>query len=446
MPVRTKFSSDVSIFRRVVYTLVRTMLFLLFCKLPYRQIRRINKPNLDGPVLWASSHSNFFCDVVVASYEAPRPAKYLAKKTLFRFPLKGFLDFCGALPIVRPEDLSRSNPEQRGTQNRETFKAAIEALRDSWPVTIFPEGMSIVSPGLTLPLKAGVAKLAFAAEEASDFTLGLRIIPVGLEYGSRVRIGSGLTIRYGEPIYIKKYEELYKKNHEEAVRAVLADLTAQMIQSFPHFQNEETLMLGKKLVVTGLMNSKHAAAQLFLQNKNLQFETILKEQFRLFEEKSKEFSVPLAAWGRYQEWKHFAKDKKILTIIWSILGIPFSLWHLAHNIIPEYFLRTLMDFWATDETEETTVRFVTASIFLLPIYMLEFLAWQLWIFPRSEAYGVSGFLVYISFSIFVWYLMAPWGEKLKLLFAQTFFWKRAVTINALESEYKKLQLFLSSGV
>ena len=157
------------------------------------------RSDLQGPYLWASTHSNFMCDAIPAGAEGPCPPKFLGKSTLFRFPIKTFIEFCGTLPVARAIDTSSTNLDKtaRNAQNRATFQAAIQALEAGWPVAIFPEGVSLPNPGLTLPLKPGVAKLALSAEESNHFKLGLRIIPVGLEYGSRVRVGSGLWIQIG---------------------------------------------------------------------------------------------------------------------------------------------------------------------------------------------------------------------------------------------------------
>ncbi len=308
-------------------------------------------------------------------------------------------------------------------QNRSTFKAAIAAMKQGWPVAIFPEGTSIVSPGLVLPLKPGVAKLAFSAEEENDFKLGVRIIPVGLEYGSRVKVASGLTIRYGNPILISKYKELYLKDEDLAFKEVMAELTREMISLFPHFKDEKTLALGKKIVALGLAPSKHAIAQLFLRKENDEsFWLGLAEKMRSFDEAAKDKGIPVPAWGLRKKWKDIGSSGRRVRGFLIFLGIPLEAFDLANNSVPELCLQSLVEFVAVDETEKMTIRFMASPVVLGLAYAAQFLFLKYVVFENVMAeMGFGHFLLYVSASFVTWYLAVHWRRQLKRLGSLLFF-------------------------
>jgi 1-acyl-sn-glycerol-3-phosphate acyltransferase len=423
---RTQLPPVASRMQKIFYPFLRNAFFFFFTYLPYAPIRRVNKPDLHGPLIWASTHSNFLCDVIPAAFEGPSPTKFLGKSTLFRFPVGNFLSFCGALPLMRAEDHANASKEARALQNRSTFAAAIAALKQGWAVAIYPEGTSIVAPGIVLPLKPGVAKLALAAEEENDFKLGLRIIPVGLEYGSRLRVGSGLVIRYGRPIFVTEFQEKYLEDRDAGVRALMDELTVELIRSFPHFRDEKTQTLGRKLVALGICRYKHEAAQLFLKyEKDKDFWEGLETRMRAFEEASKGHSVPVPAWGYRRAWKELGPARRRSRVALLILGAPMAIVDFVNNTLPEIGLRSVVDFAAVDDTEKMSLRFIFSPVVLSVLYGLQFLFLKKMVFPELMAgAGLLAWIAYSLTSFVIWHIAIHWWRQCKRL-GSLFFFKRA---------------------
>jgi 1-acyl-sn-glycerol-3-phosphate acyltransferase len=443
---KTRLPADATLAQRLTYPFIRNFFYFVFTYLAYAPVRRTNKPSLEGPFLWASTHSNFLCDVIPAGFEAPVTPKFLGKSTLFKFPIKSFVQYCGGLPLARSMDTGETKltKEQRAAQNRTTFQAAIEALRKGWPVAIYPEGVSLANPGLTLPLKPGVAKLAFSAEEANGFSLGLRIIPVGLEYGSRTKVGSGLWIRYGKPFVVAEYRAAYEADEEQAVRKLMEDLTREMISISPHFESEGTLALGKKLVTIGLYRSKWDAAQIFYrQRSNQEFWKGLEHRLRAFDEACKDHRIPVPAWGYRQVWKQLGARRRVLRGVYLLLGFPFFLVDLPNNSLPEFFLATLTDFIATDETERMSVRFIISPVVLAVVFTAQYWVLQKFVFPASWS-GAGACIAYIAASCSLWYFSVHWRRQFKRL-ASLFFFGRAGVDGRSESvaRYRELRQYLA---
>lgn len=430
--------------QRLVYPVARDFFFFLFAYLAYAPIRRVNKPTLDGPVLWASSHSNFLCDAIPPSYEAPIPAKFLAKSTLFVFPLKRIIEFCGALPLARAQDVPGESAQRRRAQNLATFEAAIGALREGWPVAIYPEGTSIVNPGLLLPLKTGAARLAISAEEENGFRLGLRIIPVGLEYGNRTKVGSGLWIRYGQPLVVSEYRELHDRDPEAAVEKLTADLTREMVSVFPHFLDHGREVLGKKLVTIGIFRNKWEVAQLFLhEHSNDAFWEGLARRMRAFDEACKSRRVPLPAWGYRRVWKQLGPGKRPWRLLYLLMGFPLFLLDLPNSALPEFFLTTVTELFAADETERMSVRFLLSPSLAL-VLGAQFWVLGRWVFP--ELLGGWGWPAYVAYgftSCWIWYFAVHWRRQYKRM-ASLFFFKRAGLTKKSEAvaRYRDLRQYL----
>lgn len=443
MFLRTKLPSSATISQRLYFFFARDFFYFFFEYIPYAPIRRINKPDLSGPYIWACSHSNFMCDGVPAGTEGPVPTKFLVKSTLFIFPIKGILEITGALPLARAADFKEKDKSLRASQNRSTFKVAIQALQKGWPIAIYPEGVSNESPGLTLPLKPGAAKLALLAEEENDFKLGLRIIPVGLEYGSRTKVGSGLNIRYGNPIQVRKYRAQYEKDQDQAVRALMDELTEEMIGCFPHFRDETKLLLGKKLVALGICRTKFDAAQLFLRKLgDTKFWDELGEKLHSLEEESKELGIPIPAWGHRHAWRQLGPMRRPGRMLYIFLGAPLFFLDLFNNTLPEFFLSSVAEFLSADETERMSFRFYLAPFVLALVLGLQFLFLKRE-FPQFAAAGFGTYVLYYVGSTLLWYFAVHWRRQCKRWASQFFFWWAGVNSRSkAEACYQELRKYL----
>jgi glycerol-3-phosphate O-acyltransferase/dihydroxyacetone phosphate acyltransferase len=84
-------------------------------------------------------------------------------------------------------------------EQSEVYEKVIGKLAEEGAIGIFPEGGSHDRTDL-LPLKAGVALIAYSALEKDG--LVIPIVPVGLNYFHRHKIRGRVTVEYGRPIFI----------------------------------------------------------------------------------------------------------------------------------------------------------------------------------------------------------------------------------------------------
>ena len=166
----------------------------------------------DGAVLFVLNHPNSLLDPAALMLAAPRPVHFAAKGPLFRTPVLGsILRRIGAVPIDRPEDAGSAV-----RRNLTAFGKMVEILRGGGACAIFPEGLSHLDPELKA-VKSGPARIALEAEDAAGWTLGLRVVPVGLTFHPRQVFRGDVVVRVGEPFRV---DDLKDENRHRAIRAV----------------------------------------------------------------------------------------------------------------------------------------------------------------------------------------------------------------------------------
>jgi glycerol-3-phosphate O-acyltransferase / dihydroxyacetone phosphate acyltransferase len=147
----------------------------------FKRIELYNSENLPekSGLIFVSNHPNALIDPALLFIALPRKIAFLAKSTLFKMPVIGYLvRTVGALPLYRQQDAGTDV-----SKNQETFAVARELLKKGGAIAIFPEGVSHDEPQLQ-PLKTGAARIALGAVSSgkNPASLDLQIVPVGLYY------------------------------------------------------------------------------------------------------------------------------------------------------------------------------------------------------------------------------------------------------------------------
>lgn len=183
----------------------------------FYEVGRLGGAIPGGSTLVIANHPNSLVDGVVVMKIAGRRVRPLARAPLFDQALVGHvLRGLGALPVYRPQDFPGET-----WRNEDTFKAAIEALLQREAVLIFPEGLSHSEARLSR-MKTGAARIALQAEEASDWSLGLQVVPVGLTYQRKHTFRGRVAVAVGRPFHVIGWRQMLRDGEWAAVESLTA--------------------------------------------------------------------------------------------------------------------------------------------------------------------------------------------------------------------------------
>lgn len=172
----------------------------------------------DGNFLFIGNHRSYADPVIAACSVTFMP---VAKAEVSRWPLIGFgAKITGIVYVKREDKNSRAD----------TRTAIREALKDGFPVLIYPEGSTTDAPK-TRPFRVGTFQIA--AEE------GIAVVPVTIEYGEKADAWIGADtfiphfiqcfgkwqteafIHFGEPI-LEQDGEILMKTTQSKIDAQMA--------------------------------------------------------------------------------------------------------------------------------------------------------------------------------------------------------------------------------
>ncbi len=185
------------------------------------------------PVIYAANHTNAFLDPIVIALTIQEQTSFLTRSDVFLTKLSDIIcRSLGMLPIYRQIDGAGAVQN-----NQRTFDQCQELLADNGSCIIFIEGSQM--PKLKLrPAKKGAARIIFGAEEAHNFNLHSKIVPVGINYDSFHNSGYNLLLEYGKPVEISEYYDVYKTNPKKALRLATQVAHQNLKKTMYHIEND----------------------------------------------------------------------------------------------------------------------------------------------------------------------------------------------------------------
>ncbi len=217
------------------YALVKLLAKIWHNYIHYRKVIVIGRENLKNnfPKIIAPNHQNALMDAMAIVCSTGGQQVYLARADVFKKKfIASILYFLKILPVYRIRDGYESLK-----QNSDIFRKTIDVLKNNKPIVILPEGNHAGFRRLR-QLKKGIFRIALQTEESENFTMGLKIIPVGLDYSDYHRFRSVLTVIYGEPIDVKEFRKLYEENAQAAYNSFRDRLSAELKKYMVHIESE----------------------------------------------------------------------------------------------------------------------------------------------------------------------------------------------------------------
>jgi 1-acyl-sn-glycerol-3-phosphate acyltransferase len=174
-----------------------------------------------GPVILASNHASFLDPPLVGS-GLSRDINYLARETLFRFPLVGWtLRSWNSVPVDR---------EGGGAKG---LKAIMDRLKAGGGIILFPEGTR-TRDGKLQPARSGIGLTVI---KSTAPVVPVRVFGTFKAYGRSMKFplpGRHVGVKYGRPMLFEKVraeakvcskqrlKEIYQQTADEIMTAIAA--------------------------------------------------------------------------------------------------------------------------------------------------------------------------------------------------------------------------------
>jgi 1-acyl-sn-glycerol-3-phosphate acyltransferase len=202
----------------------------------YRKVIVMGRENIDpdAPLIFAPNHQNALMDALAVLFTHSGQPVFLARADIFRKKMiASILYFLKILPVYRIRDGFSSLKA-----NDEIFLKTIDVLKNKNGLVILPEGDHAGFRRLR-QLKKGICRVAFQSDEATGFTLNIKLIPVGIEYSHYTRFRQVLTVAYGKAIEVSEYYDSYRQSPERALNELRTRLSDEMKTNMIHIASEE---------------------------------------------------------------------------------------------------------------------------------------------------------------------------------------------------------------
>ncbi len=444
--VKLIFQRQGSLTLRLLHTIFGIGLSLFF-----RKIELVNSENLpkNCGLIFVSNHPNALIDPMLLFIALPRKIAFLAKSTLFKMPIIGFLiRTVGALPLYRQQD-----KDQDVSKNNETFSLTRELLKTGGAIAIFPEGISHNESQLQ-PLKTGAARIALGAVSVGNNpkSLDLQIVAVGLYYTNKTMFRSEALLHFGEPFAVlpikldeegqpsKEAVKELTSNIEKNLREVTLNAETESQVKFAHIAEA---VFTSTTVQQENLGERLELLQKFVAEKPAEDGEKLEKRLNDYNKKLNKLGIEsefltLADYSKWFILKHAFRRSWYLILL-SPMALFGTILHFpAYQIgkFVAYFQNRKGDFDMT-----STVKFLSGMVFIP-------LTWLVFAFILELSFGWKIALLSIPFSFLCGYIALRSLEEILdlntwLNAITAFFFKREKFLRLLAERrklFKQLQI------
>ena len=356
------------------YPLVRYAVFGMF----FRKLEINDMENLpDEPFMIICNHQNGLIDAILPVFGVSKHRMvFIARGDIFRKDkVAKALKWLRILPAFRVRDTGKENLGE----NDKIFELAANILKGGKVVGLFPEAALQYDKTMG-GFKKGFARIAFRAEELTDFNLHLKIVPTANYYENFYSAGHDALYNIGKPFEFGELYDLYREHPEAAYRQLalkaqehvrllmldIADKENNEQIDFLRIVNQD-LMFGRK---KPKMSECLACDQKMIGSlRKLKEET--PDKFASIMEKTKRYSELLSKLNM-RNWlvgRKLGFGEMLLRTLLAVALLPIyiALWMLCivPYKLPDKTLKNLKDKRMT-----ASFRFAVGSIVTFPVWNL----------------------------------------------------------------------------
>ncbi len=363
----------------------------------YRKVVYVHREKIPmhDHLIFTPNHQNALMDALAVEFSLKNQFVFVARSDIFKKKfIARILYFLKILPVYRIRDGYESL-----RKNEMIFKKTLDIIRNKNGFVILPEGNHAGFRQLRA-LKKGFARIAFQAEEASGFSLDIKIVPVGINYSNYEDFRSDLLVVFGDAFPVSEFYEAYRSHPAKAYNQIKAKLAERLKPVMIHIDSSfydaydflrkaycgeacRQMALDSSALYDRFKAEKEIIARLkrFETKEPDAMENLaasVKEYGNLLRKMKLQDIKPISAFG--------VLGKKLLLLITS----PLFLYGYINNLLP-WYLTTLYPAKIKDPQFRSSVKFVLSSLFFPLFYLIQTLVFymlihQPWI---TLAYFVS---------------------------------------------------------
>lgn len=393
----------------------------------FSKIELVNSENLPekSGLIFVSNHPNALIDPMLLFVALPRKIAFLAKSTLFKMPIIGWLiRTVGALPLYRQQDKGEDV-----SKNAETFRLTRELLKSGGAIAIFPEGISHDESQLQ-PLKTGAARIALGAVSSgkNPNSLDLRFVAVGLYYTNKTMFRSEALLHFGEPFQVLPVElDEDGQPPKVAVKELTAEIEKNLRQVTLNAESESKVKFAHiaEEVFTSTtphkenLGERHEFLQRFLAEPPSEEDAKLEKRLIEYDQKLDKLGIESEFLGLADFSKKFVLKKALQRSWHLILLAPLAIYGMILHFLPYQIGRIIASTQAKKGYQDmiSTVKFISALV-LMP------LTWIILAIVLEFYFGWKIALLSIPFSFLCGYIALRSLEEIGDLQG----WLRAISL------------------
>ncbi|MBK5278470.1 MAG: 1-acyl-sn-glycerol-3-phosphate acyltransferase [Bacteroidia bacterium] len=248
-----------NLFYHLLKQYIRVVLWFYFKRWQVRNI--VPVPN--GPVIFVANHQNAFLDAIILGCSSSRNPWFLTRANVFQNNLvKKIFNTLKMTPVYRFRDGFSTL-----RKNDEVIDNCVQLLSQGEAILIFGEGNHDEHWRLR-PLQKGFARIAIAAEEKNNWTLGVKIVPIGIQYDSHSKFRSRVLVTFGEAILVKN---IVKPNLSQPEQIeILLGITSETLKPLilhieqPDYEKKQEYYLQNRIIESDLVEQLKADQEIVL--------------------------------------------------------------------------------------------------------------------------------------------------------------------------------------
>ncbi|MEO0405575.1 MAG: hypothetical protein AAF193_11950, partial [Bacteroidota bacterium] len=242
-------------------------------------------------------------------------------------------------------------------------------------------------------IKTGVARMTYGAEQQNDFSLGIKIVPVGLNYSNPHEFRSDLFVQIGDPIDVASYRGS-NEDDWEIIKTITDDVEQSLRRTVLHINEQELDTLVEKVdqVFEPELNQlyaisrKDAATEFKKQQEVIEavhhFEEMGEANLKAIEGQIDDYFNGLKRFGVTNAGLlHQRTTTPLLSYLKLFLGLPFFILGWLSNAIPYYLTKLIINTVKIDDSFKGSVMMAVGTL----AYLLYFGFGGWWVYQLTQS-------------------------------------------------------------